>query len=146
MAPLLIFTIRLSLALVWLYNGLWLKIIASDPHHLAIVSTVAPSVNMDPLLLLHLIGSGETLLGLGILSGLLHRFVSFFQITIVLLMNVIGGFFGGGTVEHPFGLIISNLPTVMCATVVAMYGPGAFALPKAKRAVGANHSAHNDEH
>ena len=128
MNPKLIFAIRLALAAVWFYNGLWLKVIALDAHHLEIVRSVSNNSGIDPAFILRLIGSAETLLGLGIVSGLFYRFVSGFQIVIILLMNLIGSIGGGGAIAHPFGLIISNLPTIMCALVVATNGPGAFAL------------------
>ncbi|CAN5703887.1 hypothetical protein BH10CYA1_BH10CYA1_05720 [soil metagenome] len=129
--PKMVFAIRVVLASIWLYNGLWLKVIALDPHHLDILRSVGHGT--DPVLLSRLIGSCETLLGCGIFSGLFYRFVSYFQIGIILLMNVIGSVFGGGTIPHPFGLIISNLPTILCALIVAQYGPGAWALKISKR-------------
>ena len=128
MNPKLIFAIRLALAAVWFYNGFWLKVIALDAHHLEIVRSVSSSSGIEPAFILRLIGSAETLLGVGIVSGLFYRFVSYFQIFIIVLMNLIGSIGGGGAIAHPFGLIISNLPTIMCALVVATNGPGAFAL------------------
>jgi uncharacterized membrane protein YphA (DoxX/SURF4 family) len=124
----LIFVIRLALALVWLYNGLWLKVIALDQHHLDIVRSVVGSSGIEPVLLLRGIGGCETLLAVGIISGLFHRFVSYFQIAIIITMNIAGAIGGGGAIVHPFGLVISNLPTIMCALVVALKGPGAFSL------------------
>jgi hypothetical protein len=53
-------------------------------------------------------------------------------------MNLIGSVGGGGAIAHPFGLIISNLPTIMCALVVATNGPGAFSLRLGGAAVGAD--------
>lgn len=126
--PGLIFAIRLALAAVWFYNGLWLKVIALDAHHLEIVRSVCSSSGIEPAFILRLIGSAETLLGVGIVSGLFYRFVSYFQIFIIVLMNLVGSIGGGGAIAHPVGLIISNLPTIMCALVVAANGPGAFAL------------------
>ncbi|MDP3506623.1 MAG: DoxX-like family protein [Candidatus Melainabacteria bacterium] len=128
MNPKLIFAIRLALAAVWFYNGLWLKVIALDAHHLDIVRSVSTGSGLEPSFILRLIGGAETLLGIGIVSGLFYRFVSYFQIFIILLMNLIGSVGGGGAIAHPFGLIVSNLPTIMCALVVAANGPGAFAL------------------
>lgn len=119
---------RTALALVWLYNGLWLKVIELDAHHLKIVTAVCAGSSMSAEFLLRLIGSCETLLALGILSGLFFRFVNYFQIFIVLAMNVVGGISSGGEIPHPYGLLISNLPLVMCAAVLVHYGPGAFAL------------------
>ncbi|MDR3614263.1 MAG: DoxX-like family protein [Candidatus Obscuribacterales bacterium] len=127
MSGTILFFIRVSLAAVWLYNGLWLKVIELDPHHLEIVRSVFGNGGIEPVFILRLIGSCESLLALGIASGLFYRFVSYFQITVILLMNLIGSI-SGGAISHPFGLVISNLPTIMCAMVVANYGPGAYSL------------------
>ncbi|HEY9731309.1 MAG TPA: DoxX-like family protein [Drouetiella sp.] len=129
----LVFAIRVVLASIWIYNGLWLKVILLDEHHLAILRSVGNG--LDAVVLCRAIGSCETLLACGILSGLFYRFVSYFQIGIILLMNVIGSLFGGGTIAHPFGLIISNLPTIMCALIVARYGPGDYAITLKKNDV-----------
>ncbi|MBX9689676.1 MAG: DoxX-like family protein [Candidatus Obscuribacterales bacterium] len=120
----LIFAFRIALASVWLYNGLWLKLIVSDGQHLSIVQSVFTNASVDPLLVLKLIGSCETLLAIGIMSGLCYRFISIFQIVVIVSMNIAGILFGGGAIEHPVGLIVSNLPTIMCALAVAMHGPG----------------------
>jgi uncharacterized membrane protein YphA (DoxX/SURF4 family) len=128
MNPYFIFVVRVVLAVIWLYNGLWLKVIVVEPHHLIIMKGVVAGTDMSPVLLLKLIGSLETLLAVGILSGALNRFVNFFQIAILLLMNAIGIICGKGAIPHPVGLILSNLPMVMCALMVAFWGPGAWAL------------------
>ncbi len=130
----LIFLVRIALGAVWLYNGLWLKVISLDSHHLQIVQSVCAhgATNIDPALVLRLIGGCETLLAAGIISGLFYRFVSYFQIAVILLMNVVGSVSGGGAIAHPFGLIISNLPTIMCAILVAIKGPGTWALDFSK--------------
>lgn len=127
MNPQLILFMRIALAAIWFYNGLWMKVIALDAHHLQIVSSVA-SGHIDAAVLLRSIGGCETLLAIGILSGLFHRFVNYFQIAVIVLMNLIGIAFGGGAIEHPVGLLLSNVPTVLCALTVALYGPGACAL------------------
>jgi uncharacterized membrane protein YphA (DoxX/SURF4 family) len=68
------------------------------------------------------------LLGIGILSGLFHRFVNYFQVLILVVMNSVGIVSGEGTISDPAGLLIMNLPTIMCAIIIARYGPGAWAL------------------
>ncbi len=79
MSPKFVFAIRCVLALIWLYNGLWLKIIAVDPHHLDIVQAVLNISVNQAADFLNVIGLLETLLGIGILSGLYHRFVNYFS-------------------------------------------------------------------
>ena len=104
--------LRVVLCLTWLYQGLWLKLMARDPHHLQVVEAVGPVAGLAPADFLTLIGAGETLLAVGILSGLLHRFVASFQIVLLLSMNFIGIVSGG--VEQPIGLLIGNLPLLVC--------------------------------
>lgn len=132
MNPNLILAMRIALAAIWLYNGLWMKVIAVDAHHLQIVASVAGGAHLDAVTLLRIIGGCETLLAVGILSGLFHKFVNYFQIAVIVLMNIIGIIFGGGTIEHPAGLLLSNIPTILCALAVAHYGPGACALGRRK--------------
>ncbi len=128
MSPKCVFAIRCVLALIWLYNGLWLKILAVDPHHLEIVQAVFQISVNQAADFLNVIGALETLLGLGILSGLFYRFVNYFQVFILIAMNSIGIVGGEGSISNPAGLLIMNLPTILCAIIVARYGPGAWAL------------------
>ena len=128
MSPKFVFAIRCVLALIWLYNGLWLKIVAVDPHHLDIVQAVFQISVNQAADFLNVIGVLETLLGIGILSGLFHRFVNYFQMFILIAMNSIGIVGGEGSISNPAGLLIMNLPTILCAIIVARYGPGAWAL------------------
>lgn len=128
MSPKFVFAIRCVLALIWLYNGLWLKILAVDPHHLEIVQAVFQISMNQAADFLNVIGLLETLLGIGILSGLFHRFVNYFQVFILIVMNSVGIVGGEGSISNPAGLLIMNLPTILCAIIVARHGPGAWAL------------------
>jgi ligand-binding SRPBCC domain-containing protein len=108
--------IRLVVALTWLYEGLWLKIIRQAPHELAVVASAAGSlpVPVQPLTLLRLIGLGETLLGIGVLTGKHSRLLSRIQIALLVGMNGAGILFGKGSIEDPAGLVITNLPFALC--------------------------------
>jgi len=127
-SPKFIFLIRCVLALIWLYNGLWLKILHVDPHHLEIVQAVFQVSVNQAANFLNIIGGLETLLGIGILSGLFYRFVNYFQVFILILMNSVGIVSGEGSISNPAGLLIMNFPTILCAIIVARYGPGLWAL------------------
>jgi uncharacterized membrane protein YphA (DoxX/SURF4 family) len=75
--------------------------------------------------MLALIGCGETLLALGVLSGLFSRPLAWLQAALVVLMNTGGIVFAGGTaIEDPLGLVIHNLPFLACVALVGTYGPG----------------------
>ncbi|MDJ1497671.1 DoxX-like family protein [Cytophagaceae bacterium DM2B3-1] len=124
MNPGLLFFLRLVLCLNWLYEGLYLKLIKVDKHHLDVVKGLGEGI-LSAQQFLWIIGIGETLLAIGILSGLYYRFVSWFQIGLILLMNIIGILFSGA-IEAPLGLLITNLPLLCCAYIVGEYGPGKF--------------------
>ncbi len=129
MNPRLLFALRLMLGAIWLYNGLWLKILAVNPEHLAIVSGLRLGDLIEPRTLLTLIGAGETLLAFGVWSGLFHRFVSWFQLGVLLAMNTVAVLFSGAVLE-PFQLLFQNLPLIFCMLIAAVYGPGS---PLARR-------------
>ncbi len=122
MNPYVLFALRVMIALIWLYNGLWLKVILLDAEHLAVVQGLEQTW-LSPENLLRLIGSCEILLAIGVLSGLFNRFVSIFQFVILLVMNTIGIVFSGA-IAAPLGLLVQNLPLFFCIGLVAYYGPG----------------------
>ncbi len=124
--------VRAVMASVWLYNGLWLKLLARDPHHVAIVNATF----RDPHLagqMLSGIGLAEAALAIAILLGAAGRWVNGVQIVAVLVMNAVAIFFSG-EIPHPLGLIVSNLPLVACALAIVRFGPGRFTFPSPREA------------
>jgi uncharacterized membrane protein YphA (DoxX/SURF4 family) len=124
MKPAELLLARLILAAIWLYQGLWLKIIQADPHHLTVVRSVPLPVWITPDKALTLIGAGETLLALGIASGLWHRLVNGFQIALLVAMNIIGIVCAGSEISAGWGLLLMNLPQLMLAWLLLRHGPG----------------------
>lgn len=120
-----LFALRMLVAAVWLYNGLVLKLWLVDPGHLAVVEAVDPPLGLSARAFLGLVGAGETLLGLAVASGLLHRPLAVFQILLIVIMNVVGTLSGG--VDDPWGLLVTNLPLVAVIALVGRYGPGHWA-------------------
>lgn len=117
----LLLAVRVAVALTWIYEGLWSKIVLSAPHELQVVESVAASGPVSPVALLTLIGCGETLLGLAVLSGFRPLFLACFQIALLLAMNSAGIVFGKGSIEDPFGLLVKNLPFALCVAMLSMY-------------------------
>ena len=126
MNPVLLAAMRLAVAAVWIYEGLWQKVLRPAPHELAIVQSVALGL-LSPLQFLRLIGIGETLLGLGVLSGLYARPLAWFQGVLLVLMNGIGIASSGSAIADPVGLVIRNLPLLLCIAALGVHGPGTLA-------------------
>lgn len=78
-------TITIFIALVWLANGLFCKILNFVPRHQEIVGQILGG--LYELLLTRTIGILECLMFLWILSNIKSRFCAIFQILIILTMN-----------------------------------------------------------
>lgn len=130
MNPLLLAVVRLALAAVWIYEGLWLKVARPSMHELAVAQSVTIGP-LSPVTLLRVIGGGETLMGLGVLSGRYARFLAWFQGVVLVLMNAVGILFAGDAIPDPVGLVIHNLPLLACIVVLGVCGPASAAPPRA---------------
>ena len=116
-----LFVVRLVVATTWFYQGLWLKVVLADPQQLAVVRSVGGP--FTPLFFLRLIGIGETLIGVAVLAALWPRSIAAVQVALVVAMNTLGILFGGGAIERPIGLIVRNLPFLVCVMLLGIYRP-----------------------
>jgi uncharacterized membrane protein YphA (DoxX/SURF4 family) len=101
------FLLRVAVALVWLYQGLWHKIVAVDARHLEIVAS-APSF-LPPRLALGMIGCVETLFAISILAKWKQRPFAWVQIGMLLVMNAAGILFAGEKIPDIGGMLTMNL-------------------------------------
>jgi uncharacterized membrane protein YphA (DoxX/SURF4 family) len=132
--------VRLVLGTIWIYQGCFLKIIMRDAHEFFIVRSLGLD-DAGAWFWVIAIGVAEVWLGLGIISGIAYRTVNIFQIVILLLMNVVGICFGNGSIEHPFGLLLSNCPHFLLAWLLVVHGPGRFAMSSSRRRLASGNSA-----
>ncbi len=78
--------LRLFFAAVWLFNGIWCKILDGVPRHREIVARTLGEEHS--LLLTRLIGCGEVMMAAWILSGIRWKWSCAAQIAAVVAMNV----------------------------------------------------------
>ncbi|HEY7370097.1 MAG TPA: DoxX-like family protein, partial [Thermoanaerobaculia bacterium] len=100
--PALLRVIRFCVAAVWIYEGLFQKIVGPAEHELAVVQSL-PGLPVSALTLLRIIGIGETLLGIAVASGLYARPLAIFQGLLLITMNGLGIALGGGAIADPVG-------------------------------------------
>lgn len=79
------YTITIAIALVWLINGLYCKILNSVPRHQQIVGEILGTNNAR--LFTTLIGIAEIVTAVWILSKIKFRFNGVVQIAVILSMN-----------------------------------------------------------
>ena len=79
--------INFLIALVWLVNGIYCKILNAVPRHRQIVDNILGAEYGE--VMTSVIGFSEILMALWILSGFKRRLNAFFQITVIVLMNIL---------------------------------------------------------
>jgi uncharacterized membrane protein YphA (DoxX/SURF4 family) len=100
--------IRLAIALVWLYQGLWCKVLGGVPRHQAVISAV-PFIGSEAghrtLLALGLLECG---IGLWVLSGRWMRQVAIVQTALLAAMNAGGLIWAAHLIPDPAGMVLQN--------------------------------------
>ena len=115
--------IRLAIALVWIYQGLWLKVLAGDPHHLAVISAVpfiGPIAGRAALMLLGLVECG---VGIWVLGGWQMRRAAMAQTALLAAMNAGGLIWAWRLIPDPAGMILQNFAFVLLAWSAAEVHP-----------------------
>jgi len=122
--PRLLFALRASLAAVWLHEGVVRKILQPSAEELAVVRAMPLIGGERARATLAVIGAGEALLGLAVLSGRSHRSLGLLQAGLITAMNSLGIVFGKGAIADPLDLVVKNAPLVVAALALAELGPG----------------------
>src|SRR5258708_5789728 len=92
---------RAAVASVWLYQGLWCKLLGRVPHHREIVRTV-PFLNASQAhWALAALGSLECVLAAWVLSGIWGHEAALMQTILLGCMNVAGLFWGSPHTPPP---------------------------------------------
>ncbi len=79
--------IRYFIALVWLVNGFWCKILGMVPRHRQIVGRILGEENAHTITIW--IGVGEVFMAIWILSNYKARLNTWVQITTIATMNIL---------------------------------------------------------
>jgi len=100
--------IRLSIALVWLYQGLWCKVLGGVPRQEAVISTVPFLGAREVRVALITLGLVECGLALWVLSGQRRRQGGIVQTALLIAMNSGGLIWAWHLIPDPVGMILQN--------------------------------------
>jgi uncharacterized membrane protein YphA (DoxX/SURF4 family) len=110
---------RIAIALVWLYQGLWCKLLGQQPHHEAVLTRV-PFVNAAHAhAALVAFGCFECILAAWVLWGGHAREAALAQTALLAVMNVGGIWWARDVIPDPVGMLFQNFAFVLLAWVVA---------------------------
>jgi len=115
--PLLV--VRGAVAAVWLYEGLWCKVLGRERHQVKVVEAVpklGPIVGRRFLLAL---GVAETALALWVMSGLTPGLCAITQTTLLVALNTNGLLWARHIIHDPGGMVVKNVSFLLLAWVGA---------------------------
>jgi SAM-dependent methyltransferase len=110
---------RLAVALVWLYQGLWCKLLGRCPGHRAIVEAVPGLAGPAGTLVLAGLGTIEAGLAVWVLCGWRPRLAAAAQTLLLVGMNGGGLLWGREHIADPGALITQNLAFLTLVWLVA---------------------------
>ncbi len=111
--------IRVAVAAVWLYEGLWCKLLGRDPNQLTVVEAVPRLGPKVGALFLKALGVVEVALGLWALSGLLPWWCALAQTVLLATLNANGILWARRFIHDPAGMLVKNFAFLVLAWVSA---------------------------
>ena len=111
--------LQTAVAAVWLYEGLWCKVLARSPHEFEVVAQVpflAPSTSHA---LLRLLGVLEALLGAWVLTGWQPAAAALVQTGLLIGLNTSGIYFSRDRIPDPAGMVVKNAAFLVLAWATA---------------------------
>jgi len=117
MPPLLL--TRIAVAAVWLYEGLWCKILGGVPNQVEVVGAVPLFNARSAAFMLRAIGVAECGLALWVLSGWRPLAAAVAQTGLLVTMNSCGLLWARRIIPDPGGMVVKNFAFLVLAWVVA---------------------------
>jgi uncharacterized membrane protein YphA (DoxX/SURF4 family) len=113
--PLLI--TRAAVAAVWLYEGLWCKILGRAPLQAKVVEVVPMVGQQRARLFLKVLGVVEMLLAVWVISGITPGLCAIVQTVLLVSLNVNGLLWARDIIHDPAGMVVKNLAFLILAWV-----------------------------
>jgi uncharacterized membrane protein YphA (DoxX/SURF4 family) len=117
--------LRTAIASVWLYQGLWLKLLGRAPGHQKIVGTVPFLSSRQARWAVMLLGSLECGLAVWVLSGFQAREAALAETLLLGFMNAAGLLWARNLIPDPVNMLLQNFVFLLLAWVAA--GSGSYA-------------------
>ncbi len=117
--------LRSAVAAVWLYEGLWCKLLGHERHQLQVVEAVpklGPIVGRD---FLRVLGLVEVALAIWVMTGLTPGLCALAQTVLLVTLNANGLLWARHIIHDPAGMVVKNVPFLLLAWVAAAMSGGA---------------------
>jgi uncharacterized membrane protein YphA (DoxX/SURF4 family) len=111
--------VRVAVAAVWLYEGLWCKLCGGDPRQIEVVEAVprfGPRIGRAFLLALGVVEVG---IALWVLSGTAPVACALVQTVLLVALNANGVLWARDIIHDPGGMLVKNFAFLVLAWVSA---------------------------
>jgi len=114
--------IRVAVALVWLYEGLWCKLLGKMPHQVDVVAAHPLFGPARAEAFLRLLGAVEVALAVWVMSGFEALACALTQTVLLVGMNANGLLFSREHIHDPAGMVVKNFALIVLMWVGAVDG------------------------
>jgi DoxX-like family len=118
-----VWLVHASVAAVWLYEGLWCKLLGGEPHQRQVVQAVPRYGSRTGMLFLKLLGIVEVGIAVWVLSRAWPIACAISQTALLLMLNGGGLLFARRLLHDPAGMVIKNFAFLVLVWVSASF-PG----------------------
>jgi len=117
--------IRMAVAAVWIYEGLWCKLLRGQPHELEVVRAVPYFGPRIGTFFLQALGLVEVGLGIWSLSAVGPLQCAIAQTLLLVALNASGLLFAHRLIHDPGGMVVKNFGFLVLVWVMAGLPPSA---------------------
>jgi DoxX-like family len=111
--------IRAAVAAVWLYEGLWCKLLRGQPHELKVVQAVPHLGAAGGTLFLQVLGVAEVALAVWALSATAPLACAAAQTLLLVALNGGGLLWARRLIHDPAGMVVKNFAFLVLVWVAA---------------------------
>lgn len=111
--------VRLAVSAVWLYEGLWCKVLGGEQHQVQVVEAVP---KLGPLLgrrFLKVLGVLEVALAAWVISGVAPGLCAIAQTVLLTALNASGVLWARHIISAPGGMVVKNVSFLVLAWIGA---------------------------
>lgn len=110
--------LRVAVAAVWIYEGLWSKLLGRAAHQVNVVENVPLLGSRFGRLFLYGLGVVEVALGVWILTGVLPGACAVTQTVLLVGLNANGLLWARQVIHDPAGMVLKNAAFLVLAWVL----------------------------
>ncbi len=110
--------LRFAVAAVWLYEGLWCKLLGGVPHQTDVVAA-HPLFGKIAASFLRVLAWVEIALAVWVMGGWLPGLAALAQTVLLVVMNANGLLFARRIIPDPAGMVVKNFGFLLLAWVAA---------------------------